>query len=89
MRVEARDATGTVEADGQAAVGRPEPEHGGVEAGAAKRADTVFLMLRDGRISFAGTADELRAADDPYLRAFLSGVLPAGAAVGIPPETGR
>lgn len=31
-----------------------------------------FVMLRDGKIVFEGSADELRAADDPYLRAFLS-----------------
>jgi phospholipid/cholesterol/gamma-HCH transport system ATP-binding protein len=38
---------------------------------------TRFLMLRDGRIAFDGTANELRAADDPYLRAFVSGVVRA------------
>ena len=32
----------------------------------------TFLMLRDGRIYFQGTAAELRASDDPYLKAFLS-----------------
>ena len=31
-----------------------------------------FIMLRDGRVAFEGSADELRAADDPYLRSFLS-----------------
>jgi ABC-type transporter Mla maintaining outer membrane lipid asymmetry ATPase subunit MlaF len=36
-------------------------------------------MLKDGRISFEGLADELRASDDPYLRAFLSGVLHSNA----------
>ena len=29
-------------------------------------------MLRDGRIMFEGSADELRASTDPYLREFLS-----------------
>jgi phospholipid/cholesterol/gamma-HCH transport system ATP-binding protein len=33
---------------------------------------TDFLMLKDGRVGFEGTAAELRASDDPYLRAFLS-----------------
>jgi ABC-type sugar transport system ATPase subunit len=33
---------------------------------------TRFLMLREGRVAFEGTAQELRAADDPYLREFLS-----------------
>lgn len=33
---------------------------------------TEFLMLRDGRVAFEGTATELRASTDPYLRAFLS-----------------
>ena len=31
-----------------------------------------FVMLRDGRIAFEGSADELRASTDPYLREFLS-----------------
>jgi phospholipid/cholesterol/gamma-HCH transport system ATP-binding protein len=38
---------------------------------------TEFIMLRDGRIAFEGRADELRAASDPYLRAFLAGLVPA------------
>lgn len=33
---------------------------------------TEFLMLRDGVVAFEGTADELRAAADPYLKTFLS-----------------
>jgi phospholipid/cholesterol/gamma-HCH transport system ATP-binding protein len=33
---------------------------------------TRFLMLREGRVAFEGTARELRDADDPYLREFLS-----------------
>ncbi len=37
-----------------------------------ERRDTVFLMLRDGRIAFEGPADELRASSDPYLKEFLS-----------------
>jgi phospholipid/cholesterol/gamma-HCH transport system ATP-binding protein len=31
-----------------------------------------FVMLRDGEISFEGSADDLRASADPYLKAFLS-----------------
>jgi phospholipid/cholesterol/gamma-HCH transport system ATP-binding protein len=31
-----------------------------------------FVMLRDGKVAFEGSADELRASTDPYLRAFLS-----------------
>jgi phospholipid/cholesterol/gamma-HCH transport system ATP-binding protein len=31
-----------------------------------------FVMLRDGKIVFEGSADELRASTDPYLQAFLS-----------------
>jgi len=31
-----------------------------------------FIMLRDGTVAFEGSADELRASDDPYLRSFLS-----------------
>jgi phospholipid/cholesterol/gamma-HCH transport system ATP-binding protein len=33
---------------------------------------TTFLMLREGRIEFAGTAEELQTSDDPYIRRFLS-----------------
>ena len=44
-------------------------------ASPAKLAETEFLMLKDGKIAFAGGADELRAADDAYLRAFLAGVV--------------
>ena len=31
-----------------------------------------FVMLRDGEVSFEGSADELRASTDSYLKAFLS-----------------
>jgi len=43
-----------------------------VPASPDKAARTEFVMLRDGGIGFEGTADDLRRADDPYLRAFLS-----------------
>ena len=33
---------------------------------------TRFLMLREGRVAFEGTADELRRSSDPYLVEFLS-----------------
>jgi phospholipid/cholesterol/gamma-HCH transport system ATP-binding protein len=33
---------------------------------------TEFIMLKDGGIGFEGTAAELRASADPYLRSFLS-----------------
>jgi phospholipid/cholesterol/gamma-HCH transport system ATP-binding protein len=33
---------------------------------------TTFLMLKDAGVGFEGTAAELRASTDPYLRAFLS-----------------
>jgi phospholipid/cholesterol/gamma-HCH transport system ATP-binding protein len=33
---------------------------------------TEFLMLKEGRVHFAGTPAELRASPDPYLREFLS-----------------
>lgn len=38
----------------------------------AEAHETEFIMLKDGRIGFEGTAAELRASADPYLRAFLS-----------------
>ena len=34
--------------------------------------ETEFLMLKDGKVGFEGHADELRASEDEYLRAFLS-----------------
>ena len=33
---------------------------------------TRFLMLREGRVAFEGTAAELRASRDPYIQEFLS-----------------
>ena len=43
-----------------------------VPASAAVNERTEFLMLREGRVAFEGTADELRATNDEYLRTFLS-----------------
>jgi ABC-type transporter Mla maintaining outer membrane lipid asymmetry ATPase subunit MlaF len=43
-----------------------------VPADACKANETEFLMLRDGRIGFQGTAAELRAAREPYLQRFVS-----------------
>jgi len=37
-----------------------------------KAAEAEFVMLRDGKIAFEGSAHELRTATDPYLHAFLS-----------------
>ena len=39
--------------------------------------EVEFIMLRDGRIYFRGTAAELRASADPYLKTFLSGWVPS------------
>ena len=41
-------------------------------ADADKSEQAEFIMLRDGRIAFEGTAAELRKAQDTYLRSFLS-----------------
>jgi len=43
-------------------------------AGRGKTNQAEFIMLKEGRIHFEGTADELRAAakTDPYIRSFLS-----------------
>ena len=41
-------------------------------AGPAKLEEAEFMMLKDGLIVFEGTADELRASSDPYIKAFLS-----------------
>jgi phospholipid/cholesterol/gamma-HCH transport system ATP-binding protein len=43
-----------------------------VRAGPVKMEEAEFMMLKDGIIIFEGTADELRAAKDPYIQAFLS-----------------
>ena len=45
------------------------------ERSPARKADEAeFIMLKDGRIAFEGNATELRdrAANDPYIHAFLS-----------------
>jgi phospholipid/cholesterol/gamma-HCH transport system ATP-binding protein len=42
-----------------------------VPASAEQLERTEFLMLRDGRVAFEGTAAELRASNDPYLQDFL------------------
>lgn len=43
-----------------------------VPADAQKCDEAEFIMLREGVISFEGNAAELRAAQDPYLKSFLS-----------------
>ena len=41
-------------------------------ADAGKADEAEFILLRDGVIAFEGNAAELRASQDPYIRAFLS-----------------
>lgn len=41
-------------------------------ADADKVAQADFVMLREGRVAFEGSAEDLRSATDPYLREFLS-----------------
>ena len=41
-------------------------------AGPEKCEEAEFLMLKDGLLVFEGSAAELRAATDPYIRTFLS-----------------
>jgi phospholipid/cholesterol/gamma-HCH transport system ATP-binding protein len=43
-----------------------------VPASPEKVAEADFVMLREGRIVFEGSAEELRRSSDPYLREFLS-----------------
>jgi phospholipid/cholesterol/gamma-HCH transport system ATP-binding protein len=43
-----------------------------VSASPEKAAETTFIMLKDGRIAFQGSAHELQTSADSYLRAFLS-----------------
>ena len=43
-----------------------------IEPASPEKADEAeFMMLKDGRVIFAGNASELRAAEDEYLRTFL------------------
>ena len=49
--------------------------HGGLAidpATAAKGEEAEFIMLRDGLVVFEGNAEDLRHANDPYLKTFLS-----------------
>jgi phospholipid/cholesterol/gamma-HCH transport system ATP-binding protein len=41
-----------------------------------RKGEAEFIMLRDGRIYFEWSADELKASPDPYLKTFLSGWIP-------------
>jgi phospholipid/cholesterol/gamma-HCH transport system ATP-binding protein len=43
-----------------------------VEASEEKIEEADFVMIREGRVSFEGTASELRHTKDPYLQTFLS-----------------
>jgi phospholipid/cholesterol/gamma-HCH transport system ATP-binding protein len=52
--------------------GRAPEGHAILSASPEKVEEADFVMLRDGKILFEGSADELRGATDPYLRAFLS-----------------
>ena len=45
-------------------------------ADAKTQAKTEFVMLREGRIAFRGTASEMRASGDPELKLYLSGWIP-------------
>jgi phospholipid/cholesterol/gamma-HCH transport system ATP-binding protein len=54
-------------------------EHGRVQVVPATRDDAVdtrFMVLHEGRIYFEGSASELQASADPYLREFLFMTLP-------------
>ena len=43
-----------------------------LEAAKEKVEEADFVMIREGRVYFEGTASELRTSTDPYLRTFLS-----------------
>ena len=53
--------------NGDLTIAESEPDGGG---------RVVFLVLRDGRIHFVGTREELLAAQDSYLKEFLYITLP-------------
>ena len=42
------------------------------EAGAQKVEEADFVMIREGRVAFEGSAGDLRRSGDPYLQTFLS-----------------
>jgi phospholipid/cholesterol/gamma-HCH transport system ATP-binding protein len=42
------------------------------EAGEAKVEEADFVMIREGRVAFEGSASDLRNSNDPYLQTFLS-----------------
>jgi phospholipid/cholesterol/gamma-HCH transport system ATP-binding protein len=52
--------------DQEANAMRPIPE------GSARSMDTTFLILRDGKVIFDGTAAEMVHSPDPYIREYLS-----------------
>ena len=52
------------------AVANGKPRIAPADEGTSEEAE--FLMLRDGLVAFEGSASELRASTDPYIRAFLS-----------------
>ena len=43
-----------------------------VEAAEAKVEEADFVMIREGRVAFEGSAHELRTSQDSYLQTFLS-----------------
>jgi phospholipid/cholesterol/gamma-HCH transport system ATP-binding protein len=47
-----------------------------VDAGTTGVTPATFILIRDGRIHFQGTAVELLASQDPYLKEFLDKTLP-------------
>lgn len=44
-----------------------------VEAGSERNLHTTFAVLRDGRVIFDGSAEDLARSEDPYLREYISG----------------
>lgn len=67
-----RDAFYVATHEARRAAGRPTI----VPASEAKSDSARFMVLKDGRIFFDGTARELRASRDPYLSEFLFRTLP-------------
>jgi phospholipid/cholesterol/gamma-HCH transport system ATP-binding protein len=54
----------------EAVANGPKPR---IEAAHAQKADEAeFLMIKEGVVAFEGSASELRAATDPYIKSFLS-----------------
>lgn len=50
---------------------RYNPDSGRLDPAGSKGTNTIFMVLRDGRLTFEGTQAELEASSDPYVNKFV------------------